>query len=733
MKQEPVPLLPLLKQRFGFATFRPLQEEIVRDALAGKDVFALLPTGGGKSLCFQLPALVQPGLTVVVSPLIALMKDQVDALQATGVAATFLNSSLSPDESRERIRGLHNGEYRLLYVAPERLMLSGFLNDLQRWKPNLIAVDEAHCISEWGHDFRPEYRRISQLRGLLPNIPVMALTATATERVRTDIVEQLHLREPACYVASFNRPNLNYRVVSKAGPYDQVLEFIRARPRESGIVYCQARKTAENLAERLRADGVKARSYHAELPKEIRSKNQELFLRDEVNVICATIAFGMGINKPNVRFVIHHDLPKNIEGYYQETGRAGRDGLPGECLLLFSAGDVVKQTRFIDEKPEPEKHVARAQLQQMVHYAESADCRRAALLEYFGETFPHESCGACDNCLSPRETYDGTLAAQKFLSCVYRIRERSGFGVGLNHIIEVLTGADAEKIRKWGHGQLSTYGIGREHSRPEWAVIGRELLRLGYVTQDAKKFNTIELTAEGRAVLKDRRAVRLTKAMKAAEPAARRVGEIACDEALFERLRELRKKLADERQVPPYIIFSDVALRQMARVYPGNETDFRRLSGVGEKKWAEFGELFLGEIASHLQSNPRQIFADDTFEAPSPAAPRRSKLTGTVLETLKMFQAGKSVESIARHRALNAGTILGHLAAAVEAGEAIDLPRCISAGGQAEIESALKQHPGVALSPAFQALGGRYDYGLIRLVRAAMSRTAEPETKEAGA
>jgi ATP-dependent DNA helicase RecQ len=733
MKKESVPLQSALKKYFGFATFRPLQEAIIRDALAGKDVFALLPTGGGKSLCFQLPALVQPGLTVVVSPLIALMKDQVDALQASGVAATFLNSSLSPDESRALIRGLHHGEYRLLYVAPERLMLSGFLNDLQRWKPNLIAVDEAHCISEWGHDFRPEYRQISQLRGLLPDVPVMALTATATDRVRADIVEQLHLREPACYIASFNRPNLNYRVASKSGPYDQVLEFIRARPHESGIVYCQARKTAEGLAERLRADGVNARPYHAELPKETRAQNQELFLRDEVNVICATIAFGMGINKPNVRFVIHHDLPKNIEGYYQETGRAGRDGLPSECLLLFSAGDVVKQTRFIDEKPEPEKHVARSQLQQMVHYAEGAECRRSALLEYFGETFPHKNCGACDNCLSPRETYDGTLAAQKFLSCVYRIRERGGFGVGLNHILEVLTGADTEKIRKWGHKQLSTYGIGQEHSRPEWAVIGRELLRLGYVNQDEQKFNVIELTAKGRAVLKERNNIRLTKPMKVLEAVKRQVGDIACDEVLFERLRRLRKQAADERQVPPYIIFSDVALRQMARAYPENETEFRRVSGVGEKKLAEFGRLFLGEIASYLQSNPRQIFADDTFEVPSPAPPRRSKLTGTVLETLKMFRAGKSVEGIARQRALASGTILGHLAVAVEAGEAIDLPRFISAHEQAEIESALKQHPGVALSPAFQALGGRYDYGLLRLVRAAMSKPSEPKTRQASA
>ncbi|MGA3283946.1 MAG: ATP-dependent DNA helicase RecQ [Verrucomicrobiota bacterium] len=315
MKAEAPPLLPLLKQYFGFTSFRPLQEEIIRDALAGRDVFALLPTGGGKSLCFQLPALARDGLTVVVSPLIALMKDQVDALQAAGVSATFLNSSLAAEESRKRLRGLHNGQYRLLYAAPERLMLSGFLSDLQRWHVGLLAIDEAHCISEWGHDFRPEYRQLAELRKLFPETPMMALTATATERVRADIIKLLKLREPRCYVASFNRPNLTYRVLAKNKPYDRVLEFVRARPKESGIVYCQSRKSAESVALRLNEDGVKARPYHAGLTPKERSEHQELFLRDDVRVICATIAFGMGINKPNVRFVLHYDLPKNIEGY----------------------------------------------------------------------------------------------------------------------------------------------------------------------------------------------------------------------------------------------------------------------------------------------------------------------------------------------------------------------------------------------------------------------------------
>ncbi|HXS69634.1 MAG TPA: ATP-dependent DNA helicase RecQ, partial [Candidatus Polarisedimenticolia bacterium] len=360
--KETAQLCDLLKKYFGFTSFRPLQEEIIRDTLAGKDVFAVLPTGGGKSLCFQLPALVRPGLTVVVSPLIALMKDQVDALQAAGVAATFLNSSLATEESRARLRKLHNGEFRLLYVAPERLLLSGFLDDLKRWNVNAFAIDEAHCISEWGHDFRPEYRQIASLRGRFPDVPMMALTATATERVRADIIGQLHLREPACYTASFNRPNLTYRISAKSGAYGQITDFISARKGESGIIYCQARKTAESLASKLNADGVRAAAYHAGMEADERSRSQEAFLRDEVRVVCATIAFGMGINKPNVRFVIHYDLPKNIEGYYQETGRAGRDGLPSECLLLFSPGDRVKYGRFIDEMTNPkEREIARAQ------------------------------------------------------------------------------------------------------------------------------------------------------------------------------------------------------------------------------------------------------------------------------------------------------------------------------------------------------------------------------------
>ena len=605
-------LRPLLKRTFGYGEFRPLQREIIEATLAGKDVFALLPTGGGKSLCFQLPALTRAGLTVVVSPLIALMKDQVDQLQATGVAATFLNSTLDADDSRSRLRGLHRGEYKLLYVAPERLMLEGWVENLKNWNVSCLAIDEAHCVSEWGHDFRPEYRQLSKLRTALPDVPVMALTATATSRVRVDIISHLKLRDPQTFVASFNRPNLTYRVVPKDQPAKQIIDFVRKREHESGIIYCASRATAERVAESLAGRGFSARPYHAGLSAEERAGNQEAFLRDDTRIICATIAFGMGINKPNVRWVIHHDLPKNIEGYYQETGRAGRDGLPGDCLLLFSPGDIAKQTHFLDEiTNEQEQQVARAQLRQIVHYAESSGCRRAELLHYFGETYPLDNCAACDNCSEPRETYDGTIVAQKFLSCVYRIAQNSRFGVGLNHIIEVLTGADTDKIRRWGHDRLTTYGIGAELSRPQWAAAGRELMRLGYVAVAEGEFATLELTAEGMAVLKARTPITLTKPMDL--PKARRIvrreGDIACDEILFDRLRTLRKQLADERKVPAYIVFGDTTLRAMARHYPDSVDAMEGIPGMGEKKRAEFGELFAAEISRYLENHSRQAFS----------------------------------------------------------------------------------------------------------------------------
>jgi ATP-dependent DNA helicase RecQ len=598
-------LRALLRQFFGFASFRPLQEEIIGDALAGRDVFALLPTGGGKSLCFQLPALIRPGLTVVVSPLIALMKDQVDALRVSGINATYLNSSVSPGDQHARLQGLRQGEFRLLYVAPERLLMPGTLSALCGCKVTLLAIDEAHCISEWGHDFRPEYRQLANLRTAFPETPMIALTATATQRVRGDIVQQLQLRDPRCYVASFNRPNLTYRVVSKSEPLEQVMEYLRARPNDSGIIYCQARRTADSLARDLVKAKVPARPYHAGLSAAERTRHQELFLRDEIRVVCATIAFGMGINKPNVRYVLHYDVPKNVEGYYQETGRAGRDGLPSECLLLFSAGDIAKYSRFIKEKPEAEQIVAREQLRRIAAYAESTECRRRTLLGYFGEHIDGQNCGNCDNCLAPRDTYDGTIPAQKMLSCVYRVRERSGFDFGVNHIIQVLVGADTEAIRKWDHKTLSTYAVGAELGRAEWFHIARELVRLGHLEEVQRdRFAVIHLTADGLAALKQRKPIELTRPAKLP---GRDQARAVWDEALYARLISLRKRLADERVLPPHVVLPDIALQEMARRYPRSERELSGFTGMSERKLRDFAAPFLREISDYLRQNPRQV------------------------------------------------------------------------------------------------------------------------------
>ena len=488
-------------------------------------------------------------------------------------------------------------------------MLDNWRDNLLSWNVSAIAIDEAHCISEWGHDFRPEYRQISKLRELLPEVPVMALTATATERVREDIVRHLQLREPALFVASFNRPNLSYRVLPKDQPAKQITEFVRRRPMDGGIVYCATRAAADRLAESLTDRGFPALPYHAGLTAGQRALNQELFLRDETRIMCATIAFGMGINKPNVRWVIHHDLPKNIEGYYQETGRAGRDGLPADCLLLFSPGDASKQTHFIDEmSSQKEQQIAREQLRLMMHYAECASCRRRELLLYFGEDHREPNCESCDNCLEPRESYNATIPAQKLLSCVYRVREGARFGVGLNHLIEILTGANTEKIRRWGHNRLTTFGIGRELSRPEWAAVGRELIRQGFLAQERGEFPTISLTDEGLDALRSRRVIMLSKPMSKPKIKAPRAGEIECDETLFDRLRKLRKRLADERGVPAYVVLGDAALREMAREYPVKTEALLDITGIGEKKLAEFGAAFVTEIEAYLETNAKVSF-----------------------------------------------------------------------------------------------------------------------------
>ncbi|MCX5650103.1 MAG: DNA helicase RecQ [Planctomycetota bacterium] len=598
----------VLKSVFGYDSFRPLQREIMLASIAGRDAVAVLPTGAGKSLCYQLPALVREGLTVVASPLIALMKDQVDQMQAAGVAATFINSTLESDEFRARCAALDRGEYRVLYVAPERLVTAEFIARLARWKVAAIAVDEAHCISEWGHDFRPEYRQIRTVRRAFPHAPVLALTATATPGVRDDIAAQLELRDPAVFVASFDRPNLTYRVVAKDDARAQTLAFIRSRGDDSGIVYCQSRKAAEAIADALEHAGISARPYHAGLAQDVRARNQEAFLRDEVRVVAATIAFGMGINKPNVRFVVHADLPKNIEGYYQETGRAGRDGIASDCLLLYSRGDVAKHLHFLNDITDDDaRAVAKAQLDQIVAFAESASCRRTALLGYFGETRSEPACGGCDNCLTPRETELVTTDAQKLMSCVLRIEQKSGFRVGLQHLSEVLAGADTEKIRRWFHNELSTYGAGKDRPRAAWVSLGRQLLQEGYLEVAGDGFAVMRVTERGLDALRQRSEIRVTKpiapvaAERARERASNRGSAVAPlaaeDLPLFDRLRALRKRLADARGVPPYVVFSDVTLRALATSKPQTKDEFLAIVGIGEKKYADFGADFAAEIA----------------------------------------------------------------------------------------------------------------------------------------
>ena len=719
----------LLKQYFGYDAFRPLQREIMESTLAGRDVVAILPTGAGKSLCFQLPALVREGVTLVVSPLIALMKDQVDALTASGVPATLLNSSVQGAEASRRRAGLVQGDYKLLYAAPERIMTEGFLRELREWNVTAIAVDEAHCISEWGHDFRPEYRQLAQLRQHLPGVAFLALTATATEQVRGDIVRQLRLEEPEVYLASFNRPNLSYTILPKDKATRQVYEFIRERPNDAGIVYVQSRKSAESIAAALCAEGISAVAYHAGLQPEERAANQEAFLRDEARVVCATIAFGMGINKPDVRFVIHADLPKNIEGYYQETGRAGRDGLPADCLLLFSRGDLVKNLKFLDEMTDAKAaEVAARQMRQMADYAEGTECRRASLLDYFGERWPGDNCGSCDICLQPREEWDATTQAQKLLSCLFRIKQKSGFATGLNHAIEVLTGANTEKVRKWYHDQLSTYGIGKDVSRTEWAMLGRQLMRLGLIEASQDNFQTVTVTRSGMAALMNRTPILLTRspavaAVSSSAAKVSRAGNLPCDEGLFGELRKLRKGLADAKGVPPYVVFGDISLREMARSYPQDERAFLAIPGVGRQKHSDYGEAFLGAIREWLAGNERQRF--EAVKAPPPAPKMKSEgaMNGSALESLRAFQSGKSVGEVAMDRDLSQGTVAQHLAMAIESGDLKAEPRDFYTEEEERlIDAAAAEHGFERLGPLHEALGGAVTYDKLHVYRAFKQR-----------
>jgi ATP-dependent DNA helicase RecQ len=601
------PLTAKLKEHFGFSTFRPLQREIMEETLTGKDALALLPTGGGKSLCYQLPALMREGLTLVISPLIALMKDQVDALLENGVSAAYLNSSLSEDSSKETWRKLYRGEIKILYLSPERLLLEGMLDTLATLSLEFVAVDEAHCISSWGHDFRPEYRALRTLRERFPKVPILALTASATERVRSDIIEMLGIQAGRQFVASFNRPNLSYRVIPRVTPMKQIVEILADHKDETGIIYCLSRAKTEAVAAELSKRGIKSAAYHAGLTSQERDKRQELFTRDEIQVMVATIAFGMGVDKPDVRFVIHHDLPKNIESYYQETGRAGRDGLPSECVLLYSSADAAKLRNFIDQLTDPvERDVASKQLTTMLNFAEGSECRRVALLRYFGETYQGadgavtNTCGSCDNCLTPRTEIDATEIAQKFLSCVLRVQKLSGFSVGLAHIADILTGAGNEKIKRWQHDTLSTYGAGRGRSKAEWLYYARELVSRGFLRINTERFNVAETTPAGLEILKTRATVRLrepllTSGLSSETRSAQRkkLGAIEFDTDIFEKLRLWRVSVAREKGIPAYMVFSDATLQAIASRNPSTLRSLEGINGIGEKKLSLYGEQVL--------------------------------------------------------------------------------------------------------------------------------------------
>src|ERR1700680_2519133 len=599
-----------LKRVFGFDRFRTGQEAVVRDALAGRDVLALMPTGGGTSLCFQLPALLQPGVTLVVSPLIALMQDQVRLLRDNDIAASFINSSLEAAEVSRRTAALLRGDYKLLYLAPERLLLPEFVDGpLRRLSEgpgiNAFVVDEAHCVSEWGHDFRPEYRQLSALRRRHPLIPILAFTATATPRVRTDIIAQLALRDPAVHLTSFNRPNLFYRVRPKNKRSYSELQA-QAREGGAGIVYCLSRRRVDELATQLRSHGIRALPYHAGLEAQIRRDNQEAFIRDDVQVVVATIAFGMGINKPDVRWVIHYDLPKSLESYYQESGRAGRDGDPARCTLYFGASDIRAAEFLIQQKVdqntgaplESEQRIARQQLRQVLNYAESTECRRAIQLRYLGEGFA-APCGPCDNCCEPRTLQDWSTEARQFMSCIARLAQR-GQRFGAAQIIDILRGARSDRVLSRGHDTLSVYGIGKQRSVDEWRSVARALLHQGLIEETQDGYPVLSLNAQSGQVLRQELIVHMAapvKRSRARSSAAE--GPATENGALFERLRALRKRLADEHGLPPYGVFHDDTVREMAERRPLHLTQFADIPGVGQAKLARYGDHFIAAIAEH--------------------------------------------------------------------------------------------------------------------------------------
>lgn len=700
-----------LKKYFGYDHFRPGQRQIIEDALQNRDLMVVMPTGGGKSLCFQLPALLKPGLTVVVSPLIALMQDQVESLRNNNIAATFINSSLTSYQVRSREEAIMTGKVKLLYVAPERLISERFLPLLDVVKEKIglanFVIDEAHCVSEWGHDFRPEYRQLLLLKKRFVHVSTMALTATATDRVRADIIQQLGLQQPSIHIASFNRQNLYYEVRPKSSSsYSEILEIVRENE-GSGIIYCLTRKKVDELTFKLQKDKVAALPYHAGLTDKERAENQTRFIRDDVRVMVATIAFGMGINKPDVRFVIHSDLPRNLESYYQESGRAGRDGEPSRCTLFFSFSDVKTIEWSINQKTDTQEQlIAKQQLRQVIDYAEGTDCRRTIQLGYFGERFPG-NCGNCDNCRYPKPVQDWTIEAMKFLSCVARCKER----YGMNYIIDVLRGAKTQKISLNKHDQLSTYGIGKDKTADQWRMLCRSLLHQGLLEQTNDGYSVLKLNGLSWEVMRKQRPVSI------AVPVVQRLNVVdvnskALDaEILMNRLRNLRKQIADELGFPPYMIFQDSTLKVMAQVKPKTLEEFANLDGVVSYKVTQYGEKFLSVIQAHYQE-----------QSVKPPANTDHYPTDTESTTLELYQQGFSIQEIANKRNVRTSTIIRHLSDLIEKDQPVDLNLLVPFNRQKKIWQVLDVLGDISLTPIREYLGESYSYDEIRLVRARWRR-----------
>ena len=704
----------ILKETFGYDTFRPLQREVIENVMARRDTLAVMPTGGGKSLCYQIPSLLFDGLTVVVSPLISLMKDQVEQLRAFGVPALFLNSSLGPQEYQENMDYVKRGEVKLLYVAPETLLTPRILSLLAGLKVDCLTIDEAHCISEWGHDFRPEYRQLVQVRKQFPQAVCLALTATATARVRQDIRSTLQFATSNEFVASFNRENLFIEVLPKRDATRQTMDMLERYKDQSGIVYCFSRKQVDDLASYLISRGYSARPYHAGLEDIERKRNQEAFIRDDAQIIIATIAFGMGINKPNVRFVIHYDLPKSVEGYYQEIGRAGRDGLPAHCLLLYSYADVAKLNYFIDQKEGEERRVAIQHLNAIVGYAEDeTSCRRKPLLNYFGESYAADNCSNCDNCnSSPTPLTDVTIPAQKFLSCVKRAGEKFGAG----HITDILLGSKNEKVLRWGHEKLSTYGIGGELTQKQWMHLARQLLSMGYLKQEGE-YRTLGLTPKALEALRKRAPIMgvLQEAERVKKKEGKKEG-IEYNHALFAILRQKRKEMADEAGVPPYVIFPDRTLTEMAAYYPQSTAGLLNISGVGQVKLVQYGDAFLDVIRAYSEKHGLK---EKRKEAPR----EKSDSNRRYVIVAEAYNAGDTVDDLMRRYGVAVGTILDHLSRYLAAGNALrkdsDLQSLTSAtpDQQQAVFAAFDELSSTYLKPIYDKMNGALNYDDLKILR----------------